>query len=113
MKGPKLPRSSSICYALLKALLDGPATVYQAAERAGIDIDDRRKWRDVCAAFKGNLEGYATANGILFSINPIARRAIEGPPARVPYVGQVALPRELPPPAPVRIVSRQSAGGAQ
>lgn len=113
MKGVKLPHKGSVCYALLKALLKGPATIYQAAERADIDIEDRRKWLVVRTAFNDCLQGHATANGILYTINPGARRIIEGPVVREPYVGKVAPPRQLPPPAPVLIVRRQSAGGRQ
>lgn len=111
MMRTSLPRNPSRAYTLLKELLNGPGTMYQLCERAGIDLDDTDVAHRVRLLFAELLGGHATVDRITYTITERARAqfALD---AKEAYVGQVALPRPLPAPRPVTVV-RRAAGGAQ
>lgn len=97
-------RAHSRADMLLKELLNGPGTIHQICERAGITADSK-----VREMFDDLLGGRATITGIKYSITTRARSQLEQA-TKAPYVGQVAQPRALPAPMPVMVVRRATPG---
>lgn len=85
------PPKGSRSHALLVALQKGPATFYQACERAGFDIEDSRLEEALRHIFDHMIGGNVRLVGITYQLTAEARLSL-GEPQPVPYCGQVAGP---------------------
>lgn len=90
MKRLPLPKPDTRSYALLQALLAGPATFYQAAERAGFDIEEAGVEHRLRMIFARGIQGHARLDGILYVLKDASRAALLG--IQPPTPGQVAAP---------------------
>lgn len=110
MSRTNFPAKRTAARNILESLLaDGTGTFYQLCERCRIDCEtarDERIQRELFARLERDF--HIQLDGILYSISPSARRALQ-PPAK--YVGQPAGPhyRGAIFRAPVRIVSAREA----
>ena len=107
----KLPRAGTRPHVLLKTLARQPGTFYQICERAGINTD-----ATVRAQFDDLVRrGFASLNGIVYTISTRASAALAAPGAPAAYCGEVAAPhfRGIVMPMPVRVVRRPSAREAR
>lgn len=109
MMRTSLPRNPSRAYTLLKELLNGPGTMYQLCERAGIDLDDTDVAHRVRTLFAELLGGHATVDRITYTITERARIQFSLD-SKVPFVGQVAQARPMPMAMPVTVVRREAPG---
>lgn len=90
MKRLPLPKPGSRTYALLQALMAGPGTFYQLAERAGFDIEEHGMEGRLRMIFARGIPRHARLDGITYVLREATRNALLGidpPPA-----GQVATP---------------------
>lgn len=101
-----LPRTGSRGRALLAAMLAGPGTLYQLAERSGLDADPDASEAMLRACLDAMLRnGAVKLDVITYSITLLARLAVTRTVAAA-YVGQVATSHYRGPsmPMPVRVV---------
>ena len=110
MKRPRLPHPDSRSYALLQALIAGPGTFYQIAERAGFDIEEAGIEHRLRMIFARGIQGHVRVSGILYELKDAPRGAMLG--IKPPPQGQVATPhfRGVVGAMPVLVVRRQAAG---
>lgn len=110
MKRLPLPKPESRSYALLQALIAGPGTFYQIAERAGFDIDEAGMESRLRMIFSRGIQGHARLDGIMYVLKEASRAALLGIQAEP--AGQVAAPhfRGVAGAMPVLVVRRQAAG---
>ncbi|SDF80402.1 MULTISPECIES: hypothetical protein [unclassified Duganella] len=101
------PPKGSRSHALLVALQQGPATFYQACERAGFDIEDSRLEEALRHIFDHMIGGNVRLVGITYHLTAEARTAL-GELQPTPYCGQLAGPayRGIPHPTTVYITRR-------
>lgn len=79
-----LPKPDSRTYALLQALMAGPGTFYQIAERAGFDIEEHGMESRLRMIFARGIPRHARLDGITYVLKEATRNAmlgIEPPPA--------------------------------
>lgn len=108
MKRVPLPKPGSRTYALLQALMAGPGTFYQLAERAGFDLEMPGVEGCLRLIFSRSIPGHARLDGIKYVLKEATRNALLG--IEAPPGGQVATPhfRGSACAMPVRIVRRNS-----
>ena len=109
MKRLPLPKPGSCSYALLQALIAGPGTFYQIAERAGFDIEDAGIEHRLRMIFARGIKGHVRVSGILYELKDASRDAMLG--IKPPPQGQIAAPhfRGVVGAMPVLVVRRQAA----
>ncbi len=109
MKRLPLPKPESRSYALLQALIAGPGTFYQIAERAGFDIEEAGMENRLRMIFSGGIQGHVRVSGILYELKDASRDAMLG--IKPPPQGQIAAPhfRGVVGAMPVLVVRRQAA----
>lgn len=90
MKRLPLPKPESRSYALLQALIAGPGTFYQIAERAGFDIEEAGIEHRLRMIFARGIQGHVRVAGILYELKDASRDAMLG--IKPPPQGQVASP---------------------
>ena len=90
MKRLLLPKPDSRSYALLQALIAGPGTFYQIAERAGFDIEEAGIEHRLRMIFARGIQGHVRVSGILYELKDASRDAMLG--IKPPPQGQVAAP---------------------
>ncbi|WP_426076493.1 hypothetical protein [Janthinobacterium sp. PSPC3-1] len=90
MKRLPLPKPDSRSYALLQALIAGPGTFYQIAERAGFDIEEAGIEHRLRMIFARGIQGHVRVSGILYELKDASRDAMLG--IKPPPQGQVAAP---------------------
>ncbi|OEZ70775.1 hypothetical protein JAB5_27950 [Janthinobacterium sp. HH103] len=109
MRRLPLPKPSSRSYALLQALIAGPGTFYQIAERAGFDIEEAGMESRLRMIFSRGIQGHARLDGIMYVLKEASRAALLG--IQTAPAGQVAAPhfRGVAGAMPVLVVRRQVA----
>ena len=110
MKRILLPKPGSRSYMLLQALIAGPGTFYQIAERAGFDIEEAGIEHRLRMIFARGIQGHLRVSGILYELKETSRDAMLG--IKPVLQGQVAAPhfRGVAGAMPVLVVRRQAAG---
>ena len=110
MKRILLPKPGSRSYALLQALIAGPGTFYQIAERAGFDIEEPGIENRLRMIFARGIKGHVRVSRIQYELKDASRDAMLG--IKPPPQGQVAAPhfRGVAGAMPVLVVRRQAAG---
>ena len=78
MKRLPLPKPGSRSYALLQALITGPGTFYQIAERAGFDIEEAGIEHRLRMIFERGIQGHVRVSGILYELKDASRDALLG-----------------------------------
>ena len=108
MKRLPLPKPGSRSYALLQALITGPGTFYQIAERAGFDIEEPGIEHRLRMIFARGIHGHVRVYGILYELKDASRDAMLG--IKPAPQGQVAAPhlRGLAGAMPVLVVRRST-----
>lgn len=108
MKRLPLPKPESRSYALLKALITGPGTFYQIAERAGFDIEEAGIEHRLRMIFARGIQGHVRVSGILYELKDASRDAMLD--IKPPPQGQVAAPhfRGVAGAMPVLVVRRST-----
>jgi len=104
-----LPKPGSRSYVLLQALIAGPGTFYQIAERAGIDIEEPGIEHRLRMIFARGMQGHVRVSGILYELKDASRDAMLG--IKPAPQGQVAAPhfRGVVGAMPVLVVRRVAA----
>lgn len=108
MKPLPLPKPDCRSYALLRALIAGPGTFYQIAERAGFDIEEAGIEHRLRMIFARGIQGHVRVSGILYELKDASRAAMLG--IKPPLQGQVAAPhfRGVAGAMPVLVVRRST-----
>lgn len=108
MKRILLPKPGSRSYVLLQALIAGPGTFYQIAERAGFDIDEAGIEHRLRMIFARGIQRHVRVSGILYELKDASRDAMLG--IKPPLQGQVAAPhfRGVAGAMPVLVVRRST-----
>lgn len=90
MNRVSLPKPESRTYALLQALMAGPGTFYQIAERAGFDLEAPGVEGCLRMIFSRSIPAHARMDGIKYVLKEATRHAMLGIDSV--RAGQVATP---------------------